>query len=463
MIFRSKEDILITVCVSEADKMERYILNELHIWKESKRRKPLILRGARQVGKTWALEEFGKEFKDGFLRIDFDKEPEYHQFFETTKDVRRILQNLAFASGKKITTDTLLIFDEIQACPNALNTLKYFCEDAPEYYVACAGSLLGLTLSKGFPVGKVDFLDMGPMTFKEFLLANGDGNLVEYMESIDDFGNIPDAFAGPLTEKLKMYYVIGGMPEPVKIWTEDKDIKAAEKAQADILSAYESDFGKHAPETDVPKIRLIWRSLPSQLAKENKKFLYSAVKDGARAREYENALNWLINADLVKKVSKITKPALPVSGYEDLTSFKIYMGDVGLLRKHSCLAVSAFSEENRLFTEFKGALTENYVLQSLYRQFEGKPYYWSDTSHEVDFIIQRENTVFPIETKAGQSIAGASVKQYLKKYETETEFALRFSLKNLSFDGKILNIPLYMADETERLIAMALAKNIKTD
>lgn len=434
--------------------MKRYILDELRSWKVSKRRKPLIIRGARQVGKTWALEEFGKEFADGFLRIDFDKQPEYRQFFETTKDVSRILKNLSFASGKKITTDTLLIFDEIQACPNALNTLKYFCEDAPEYYVACAGSLLGLTLSGGFPVGKVDFLDMGPMTFEEFLLANGDENLCRYMGSVDRIENIPDAFALPLTEKLKMYYIIGGMPEPVKIWAEDGDSSGVDKAQSDILDAYESDFGKHAPEGDVPKIRLIWRSLPSQLAKENKKFLYSAVKDGARAREYENALNWLINADLVKKVSKITKPALPISGYEDLTSFKIYMGDVGLLRRHSRLASSAFSEENRLFTEFKGALTENFVLQSLCRQFEVPPYYWSDASHEVDFIIQKENDVLPVEAKAGQNISGASIRQYLKKYEAETGFAIRYSLKNLSFDGKILNIPLYMIDETKKIVSL---------
>ena len=435
--------------------MRRYILDELRSWKESKRRKPLIVRGARQVGKTWALEEFGKEFKDGFLRINFDKQPEYNQFFETTKDVNRILRNLAMASGQKITTETLLIFDEIQACPKALNTLKYFCEDAPEYYIACAGSLLGLTLTEGFPVGKVSFLDMGPMTFKEFLLAMGDDNYVEYLESIDEIDTIPEAFSQPLTEKLKMYFVVGGMPEAVKVWAEDGDIKVVDEVQLEILDSYESDFGKHAPEIDVPKIRLIWKSLPSQLAKENKKFLYSAVKDGARAREYENALNWLKNADLIKKISKITKPNLPLSAYEDLTCFKIYMGDVGLLRRHSHLASSAFCEENRLFTEFKGALTENFVLQSLLRKFETTPYYWAATPHEVDFVIQKDNDIFPIEVKAGINVAAASIKQYLKEYEMETQFAIRFSLRNLSFDGKILNIPLYLIDELDRLIEIA--------
>lgn len=441
--------------------MRRYVLEDLRAWKESKHRKPLIVRGARQVGKTWVLEEFGKEFKDGFLRINFDKQPEYNQFFETTKDVKRILRNLALASGQKITTDTLLIFDEIQACPNALNSLKYFLEDAPEYYIACAGSLLGLTLTEGFPVGKVDFLDMGPMTFKEFLLAMGDDNYVEYLESLSEIEKIPDAFNLPLIEKLKMYFVVGGMPEAVKIWAEDGDIKGVDKVQLNILDSYESDFGKHAPETDVPKIRLIWKSLPSQLARENKKFLYSAVKEGARAREYENALNWLINAGLIQKTSNIAKPNLPLSAYESLTCFKIYLDDVGLLRRHSHLASSAFSEDNRLFTEFKGALTENFVLQSLLRIFEVEPFYWAETPHEVDFIIQKENDIYPIEVKAGINVSATSIKRYLIKYEAETKFAVRLSLKNLSLDGKILNVPLYLIDELDRIIEIAKKQSTK--
>ena len=281
--------------------MKRFIIDDLRKWRDSKRRKPLIIRGARQVGKTWILEEFGKEFEDGFIRINFDKQEEYHQFFKSTKDVNRIIKNIAMASGHKITTKTLIIFDEIQACNDAINSLKYFCEDAPEYYVACAGSLLGLQLSKGFPVGKIDFLDMGPMTFTEFLLANGDENLAEYISQIDTIENIPDAFMNPLNEKLKMYFVTGGMPEAVLVWTEDGDIKAADKVLSDIIQSYQSDFGKHADATDVPKIKLIWDSLPSQLARENKKFLYSAVKEGARAREYENALRpiWVSEIDIL--------------------------------------------------------------------------------------------------------------------------------------------------------------------
>ncbi len=440
--------------------MQREILKKLLQWKDSKGRKPLIIKGARQVGKTWILEEFGKTFKDGFVRIDFDKQQEYCDFFKTTKDVRRIISNLAMACGQKITTETLIIFDEIQACPNALNTLKYFCEDAPEYYIACAGSLLGLTLAEGFPVGKVDFLEMGPMTFKEFLLASGNNNYVQYLESINTIEAIPDAFANPLIEKLKMYFIVGGMPEAVKVWVEDNDIKKVDKIQLDILDSYENDFGKHAP-NEINKIRLIWNSLPSQLAKENKKFLYSVVKEGARAREYENSLNWLKNACLIKKVSKITKPGLPLSAYEDLTCFKIYMGDVGLLRRHSRLASSIFTESNRLFSEFKGVLSENFVLQSLLRKFEVNPYYWATIPYEVDFVIQKDNDIFPIEVKAGKNVASVSIKKYLERYEKETKFAIRFSLKNFSFDGKILNIPLYLIDELDRVIEMA--KKVKSN
>lgn len=438
--------------------MERKILTDLCKWKDSKRRKPLILRGARQVGKTWVLQEFGKRYFADFLYVNFERQDENKQFFQTTKDVHRILQNLSMASGKKITTDTLIIFDEIQACEEALNTLKYFCEDAPEYYVASAGSLLGLKLSQGFPVGKVDFLEMGAMSFEEFLLANGDKNLHDYLNSIEEIYAIPDAFFNPLVEKLKMYFVTGGMPEAALVWTQDRDIMAADNVLADILMSYESDFGKHADKFDVNKIRLIWDSLPSQLAKENKKFLYSAVKEGARAREYENAVNWLYSADMVKKVYRISKPGLPISAYDDLSAFKIYMGDVGLLRKHSHLATSAFTENNRLFTEFKGALTENYVLQCISRQFEVKPRYWANTQYEVDFVVQRENDIIPLEVKAGENVKATSIKNYYKAYENETPIIVRLSLRNLSLDGNVLNVPLFLADKLDKLIGIALRK-----
>lgn len=438
--------------------MERKILTDLCKWKDSKRRKPLILRGARQVGKTWVLQEFGNRYFADCLYVNFERQEEYRQFFQTTKDVHRILQNLSMASGKKITTDMLIIFDEIQACEEALNTLKYFCEDAPEYYVASAGSLLGLKLSQGFPVGKVDFLEMGAMSFEEFLLANGDGNLHDYLNSIDEITAIPDAFFNPLVEKLKMYFVTGGMPEAVLVWTQDRDVIAADNVLTDILLSYESDFGKHADKYDVNKIGLIWDSLPSQLAKENKKFLYSAVKEGARAREYENAVNWLYSADMVRKVYRISKPGLPISAYDDLSAFKIYMGDVGLLRKHSHLATSAFTENNRLFTEFKGALTENYVLSSISRQFEVKPRYWANTQYEVDFIIQRENDIIPLEVKAGENVKATSIKNYYKLYESETPIVVRLSLRNLSLDGNVLNVPLFLVDKLDKLIGIALKR-----
>lgn len=438
--------------------MERKILNDLCKWKDSKRRKPLILRGARQVGKTWVLQEFGKRYFSDYLYINFERQEEFKQFFQLTKDVHRILQNLSMASGKKITKDTLIIFDEIQACEEALNTLKYFCEDAPEYYVASAGSLLGLKLSQGFPVGKVAFLEMGAMSFEEFLLANGDDSLLTYINGIQDISAIPDAFFNPLVEKLKMYFITGGMPEAVSVWTENRDISAADNVLADILLSYESDFGKHADKYDVYKIGLVWESLPSQLAKENKKFLYSVVKVGARAREYENAVNWLAAADMVRKVFRISKPGLPLSAYDDLTAFKIYMGDVGLLRKHSRLATSAFTENNRLFTEFKGALTENYTLQCLLRQFEVKPRYWADAQHEVDFVVQKENDIIPVEVKAGENVRMTSIKNYYKQYESETPLLVRLSLRNLSLDGNVLNVPLFLADQLDKLIGIALNK-----
>ena len=436
--------------------MERLILRDLERWKNSKRRKPLVLRGARQVGKTWVLEEFGKSFPDGTVSFNFDRSPEYAQFFRSTKDVRRILQNLAMASGQRITRDTLIIFDEIQACEEALNSLKYFHEDAPEYYVASAGSLLGLQLAGGFPVGQVDFLEMGPMTFTEFLLADHAENLAEYLAFVDSFSPIPDAFFAPLAEKLKCYFVTGGMPEAVSVWTEDKDPKEVDRVLSDIITSYESDFGKHAPTEDVPKIRYIWESLPSQLAKENKKFLYSVVKPGARAREYENALNWLRDADIVSKVNRISKPGLPLSAYDDLGAFKIYAVDVGILRRLSHLPTTAFAENNRLFTEFKGALTENYVHQALIRSFEVPLRYWAEAPHEVDFILQREGIIIPVEAKAGENVKATSIKRYEKEYPAETPIMVRLSLRNLSFDGKILNVPLFMVDQLDRLLALAL-------
>ncbi len=441
--------------------MERLILNKLLTLKASPYRKPLVLKGVRQVGKTWLLKEFGRLCYENTAYFNFDENEEYKQFFETTKDVERILQNLMLASGQKILPEkTLIIFDEVQDCPKVINSMKYFCENAPQYHIACAGSLLGIALAKptSFPVGKVNFMQIDPMTFTEFLLANGDENLSQYMNTVNRLEPIPDAFFNPLYEKLKMYYVTGGMPESVLMWTQARDVNAMQEALSDIISAYERDFAKHPNTSEFPKISMIWKSIPSQLARENKKFLYKVVKEGARAREYEDALQWLIDAGLVHKVYRSSAPGLPISAYDDLSAFKIYLVDVGLLRRLALLAPTAFGEGNRLFTEFKGALTENYVLQTLSAQFEARPRYWTQINppYEVDFLIQRENEIIPVEVKAESNTASKSLKRFKEIYSDKVKLRVRFSLDNLKLDNDMLNIPLFMADHTDRLIALAM-------
>lgn len=442
--------------------MERLIMHKLLDWKNSPYRKPLILKGVRQVGKTWVLKEFGKRYYENVAYFNFDENEEYKQFFETTKDVDRILQNLMLASGENIAPEkTLIIFDEVQDCPKVINSMKYFCENTPQYHIACAGSLLGITLAKpsSFPVGKVNFMQIDPMTFTEFLFANGDENLANYLESVDTLEPIPEAFFNPLQEKLKMYYVTGGMPESILMWTEARDVSAMQEALSGIIDAYERDFAKHPNVSEFPKLSMIWKSIPSQLAKENKKFLYKVVKPGARAREYEDALQWLVDARLVHKIYRSTAPGLPMSAYDDIAAFKIYMVDVGLLRRLAQLAPTAFGEGNRLFTEFKGALTENFVLQTLLTQFEVVPRYWSQNNppYEVDFLIQRENDIIPIEVKSETNIAGKSLRKFKELFPDQVKLRVLFSLNNLKLDDDVLNIPLFMADHADRLIGLALA------
>lgn len=441
--------------------MERLIMKQLYAWKSSPYRKPLILKGVRQVGKTWVLKEFGRKYYENTAYFNFDENEEYKQFFETAKDVDRILQNLMLASNQKIFPEkTLIIFDEVQDCPKVINSMKYFCENASEYHIACAGSLLGITLSKpaSFPVGKVNFMQIDPMTFAEFLLANGDENLAAYLNTIDRVEPLPDAFFNPLYEKLKMYFVTGGMPESVLMWTKARDVAAMQNVLSDISEAYERDFAKHPNISEFPKISMIWKSVPSQLARENKKFLYRVVKEGARAREYEDALQWLVDARLVHKVYRSTAPGLPVSAYDDLSAFKIYLVDVGILRRLAMLAPTAFGEGNRLFTEFKGALSENYVLQTLLTQFEVFPRYWSQNNppYEVDFLIQRDNDIFPVEVKSETNTASRSLKKFKELFGDKVKLRIRFSLDNLKLDGDVLNIPLFMADHADRMIGLAL-------
>ncbi len=432
--------------------MDRKIMGELIKWKKDKDRKPLILRGARQVGKTYILKQFGKENYEGIVYCNFDHDMELHSIFENTKDPASILEQLSFVYGKAIMPEkTLIIFDEIQECPNALNSLKYFEEEANQYHIISAGSLLGIRLSHtSFPVGKVDFLDMYPMTYTEFLKADGCENLVNYMDSIKKIQNIPDIFFHKLSEKLKAYFIIGGMPEVVDSWVKYKDMEKVNKIQDNILKSYESDFSKHTTNVEANRISIIWNSIPSQISKENKKFLYQVAKNGARAREYEGAVNWLRDANVVNKIYNVTKPNMPLIGYHDLASFKMYLNDVGLLRKKTDLNSRVIIEGNKLFQEFKGALTENYVLQALVSNGL-KPYYYAfDNRYEIDFIIQYQNEIIPIEVKSGESINNTSLKVYNDMNKPKTR--IRFSMKNLNRDDNLINIPLFMVEYIEKII-----------
>ena len=438
--------------------MERLVLTKLLEWKNSEYRKPLLLKGARGVGKTWLLKEFGNRYYQNTAYFNFEDSPEYQQFFETTKDAHRILDNLIMASGQNIEkTHTLIIFDEIHGCPNVINALKYFCENASDYHLACAVSQDFKTSPSAFPVGKVDFLQINPMTFTEFLMANNDLNLVNFMDSIDEITPIADAFFNPLYEKLKMYFVTGGMPKPVLMWTAKRDVAKIQSSQSKILKAYEADF-KKLKVSLAQKCSLIYKSIPTQLNGNNKKFTFKAVKEGARKREYETALHYLENYQLVHKIYRCNKPNLPIAAYDDLSAFKIYLSDVGLLRRLSQLDPSAFIEGNRLFTEFKGALSENYVLQALVNQFEVTPRYWSQNNppYEVDFLIQRANDIFPIEVKADTNTKATSLKKYKELFKEQTKLRVRFSLDNLRLDEDMLNIPLFLADKADKLISLAL-------
>jgi len=421
-------------------------MEKLIDWKNDKNRKPLILKGARQVGKTYILQEFGANYYENTAYFNFDHDYGLAELFLNTKDPKRIIEQLSLAAGKKINPNTtLIIFDEIQECPNALNSLKYFCEEASEYHVACAGFLLGIRLSKiSFPVGKVDFLNLYPMTFSEFLIADGAENLVLAMRQIKEIQKIPKLFEDQLIEKLKVYYIIGGMPEAVSSWVNDKDIEKVNKIQKNILDSYENDFSKHTDASEANKISLIWNGIPSQLAKENKKFIYQVIKEGARAREYEGSLNWLNDANLISKCYLVRKCVFPLKAYNDLSAFKIYMNDVGLLRRMSNLDSKIILEGNKLLEEFKGAFTENYVANMLTYVLDEAPNYYTFDRNKIDFVIQRNNRIIPIEVKSNKSTNHNSLTKY--NMNNDNEISFRFSLNNLSKDGKIINIPLYFIE-----------------
>lgn len=431
--------------------MRRFIMDKLIEWKKSDFRKPLILKGARQVGKTYILKEFGKNNYENVAYFNFDHDEGLAELFKNTKDPKRIIEQLILVAGSKIEPGkTLIFFDEIQECPNALNSLKYFCEEASEYHVVCAGSLLGIRLSKtSFPVGKVDFMNLYPMTFSEFLIADGCENLVNYMKTIDEIKEIPEIFESQLIEKLKTYYIVGGMPEVVFNWVNQKDISKVNYIQQSILESYESDFSKHVDTIEANKISLIWNGIPSQLAKENKKFIYQVVKEGARAREYESALNWLNDANLIYKCYNVSKTDFPLKAYNDLSAFKIYINDIGLLRRMVNLDSNIILKGNKLFEEFKGAFTENYVLNALVNLYGVVPNYYTFDRNEIDFVIQTRNIIIPIEVKSDKSTNHNSLTKFNSKNNNEISF--RFSLNNLTKNEKIINIPLYFIEYIENL------------
>lgn len=433
--------------------MYRFAMETLYKWKESQYRKPLIIEGARQVGKTWLMKEFGKQYYKDTVYINFDFDSGMAELFETDLDTERLIFGLEIYAGKKIDAEnTLIIFDEVQEAPKALSSLKYFYENAPQYHIVCAGSLLGIALHGGtsFPVGKVDFLKLYPLSFKEFLMATANERFAELL-SRRDFTMIT-AFKQTFIDALKNYYFVGGMPEAVLRFSENKDFNEVRDVQKRILAAYEQDFSKHAPHEIVPRIRMVWNSIPSQLAKENKKFIYGLVKEGGRAKDYETAIMWLSDCGLVHKVSRVSAPKLPLKAYEDLKAFKLFIVDVGLLGCMTGLGQRILLDGNALFMEFKGALTEQYVLQQLAVEEELNVYYYTNDrgSCEIDFLIDNGERIVPLEVKAEINLRAKSLKTYRDKYNPD--ISVRTSMADYRMETGLLNLPLYAIGEIKDLL-----------
>lgn len=433
--------------------MYREKLENLITWKNSKNKQPLIIRGARQVGKTWLMKEFGKTNYKNVAYIHFDNNSRMEELFKGDLVPSKIIEGLQIETGVKIEPkETLIIFDEIQEVPKALTSLKYFQEEAPEYDIIAAGSLLGVALHNGtsFPVGKVQFLDLYPLNYKEFLKALGEEKLLQLLEK-KDFELIK-VFRTKFIETLKQYYFVGGMPEVVNNFIQNKDYKEVREIQNKILYSYEQDFSKHAPNDIVPKLRLLWNNIPSQLAKENKKFIYGLIRQGARAREFELAMMWLIDCGLVYSVSRVSKPNLPLAAYQDFNSFKLFILDTGLLGAMTGINEKTLLEGNSIFTEFKGALTEQFVLQQLKSMKDISIFYWSaeKSTAEIDFIIQSENKIIPIEVKAEENLQAKSLKTFYEKYNNPN--CIRTSMSDYREQEWIKNIPLYYINELLNLI-----------
>ena len=432
--------------------MYRIAMEKLLNWKQSRHRKPLIIEGARQVGKTWLMKEFGRQAYENTVYINFDSNSRMVELFASDLDTDRLIMGLELYAGHKIDADnSLLIFDEVQEVPRALTSLKYFCENAPQYHIVCAGSLLGIALHQGtsFPVGKVDFLKLYPLSFKEFLMANGKERFAELLDK-QDFQMIT-SFKQTYIDALKHYYSVGGMPEAVQIFAENKDFNEVRTVQKRILAAYEQDFSKHAPNEIVPRLRMLWNSIPSQLAKENKKFIYGLIREGARAKDYETALMWLCDCGLVHKVSRINTANIPLKAYEDLKAFKLFVVDVGLLSCMVGLRQQTLLDGNDLFVEFKGALTEQYVCQQLKNVEDLNIYYYTNDrgSCEVDFVVDTGEQIIPVEVKAEVNLRAKSLKTYHEKFSPTV--SIRTSMSDYKEEDWLINLPLYAIEQIDQL------------
>lgn len=424
--------------------MYRMAMENLLAWKQSRRRKPLIIEGARQVGKTWLMKEFGRQAYGDTVYINFDSNARMAELFASDLDTKRLVLGLELYAGRKIDPENaLLIFDEVQEVPRALAALKYFCEDAPQYHIVCAGSLLGIALHRGtsFPVGKVDFLKLYPLSFQEFLMAIGKKQFSELLDQ-QDFSMIT-SFRETYADALKQYYFVGGMPEAVESFAENQDFNEVRQIQKRILAAYEQDFSKYAPNEVVPRLRMLWNSIPAQLAKENKKFIYGLVREGARAKDYETALLWLSDCGLVHRVSRVNAPGIPLRAYEDMKAIKLFVLDVGLLGCMTGLHQRTLLDGNALFVEFKGALTEQYVCQQLKTLADLELCYYTNDrgSCEVDFVVDTGGRVMPLEVKAETNLRAKSLKTYREKFSPE--LAIRTSMADYRKEDGLVNLPLY--------------------
>ena len=429
-------------------KIERQIIPRFKAWKDAPKRKPILLKGARQIGKTWAMEQFGAEYFEHTAKFDFDRQPELKSAFAVSKEPARIIKELTlYCDVPLIEGKTLLIFDEIQECEEALNALKYFCEDAPGWHIIAAGSLLGVAVKKRrmtVPVGKVDIIRMYPITFKEFLKAS-DPATFDKIEEITEPHHLPEILLNKLKTEYRRYMICGGMPEAVVAMLENQGMQAVDFALQNILDLYELDFAKYAEPREIPRINAIWHSLPSQLSKENRRFIYKVVKQGARARDYEDALLWLEDAGMITRVSNITKPDMPLSAYEEVGIFKVYACDCGLLRRLAKQPGTIVVDPTANYTEFKGAMAENAVLQSLLTMNDDKPYYWSpDGRAELEFILQHGEEIIPIEVKAENCVSGRSITVYSNKFHPLNR--IRYSFLNLQQNCSLLSCPSPLAE-----------------